>query len=138
MHAAVAQSEINSIVFMMKQEPHVGACNDKTDCSNNGECVNNNCVCNPGFDHKHHPKDCSSKLEENTSPIWLILAALKIFVNFLHLNDLHLTSFQNTNVQRKIFVVDMENVRMIAGVYVDLAGLQNKIVQVIHSSKQIL
>ena len=46
----------------MKLEPNIGACNDETDCSNNGECINDYCKCYPGFDHETNPKDCSSKL----------------------------------------------------------------------------
>ena len=47
----------------MKLEPNIGACNDETDCSNNGECINNYCKCKPGFDDKDYPKDCSRKLD---------------------------------------------------------------------------
>ena len=42
---------------MIKIEPDVGACNDEADCSNNGKCENNQCICNLGFDGE---KDCSS------------------------------------------------------------------------------
>ena len=74
------KDQINS--FHDKKEPHVGACNDEADCSKNGECIDNYCVCNPGFDYKDHPKDCSSKLEWNTSFICLILAQV-VFIKVL-------------------------------------------------------
>ena len=48
---------------MMKTEPNIGACNDETDCNNNGECINNYCKCKSGFDDETNPKDCSSKLK---------------------------------------------------------------------------
>ena len=47
----------------MKTEPNIGACNDETDCNNNGECINNYCKCKSGFDDETNPKDCSSKLD---------------------------------------------------------------------------
>ena len=43
--------------FDDKTEPDVGACNTEADCSNNGKCENNECICNLGFDGE---KDCSS------------------------------------------------------------------------------
>ena len=49
------------MVFIIKTEPHIGACNDQADCNNNGKCnINNTCECNPGFDDEDNPKDCSS------------------------------------------------------------------------------
>ena len=47
---------------MMKIEPKIGACRDKTDCSNNGACKDYLCECNPGYENKDYP-DCSSKLQ---------------------------------------------------------------------------
>ena len=49
------------MVFLIKTEPHIGACNDQEDCNNNGKCDNNYCKCNPGFDDENNPKDCSSR-----------------------------------------------------------------------------
>ena len=43
-------------------EPRIGACNDTTDCNDNGACIDNYCKCDPGFDSKDSPKDCSGKL----------------------------------------------------------------------------
>ena len=46
----------------METEPDIGACNDEVDCNNNGKCLDNYCVCNPGFDDEAYSNDCSSKL----------------------------------------------------------------------------